>query len=36
MTVAKWVARFSERRQEIVAILMDLTMPQMDGVDAFS
>jgi len=29
------VARFSERRQEIVAILMDLTMPKMDGVDAF-
>ena len=29
------VARFSERRHEIVAILMDLTMPQMDGVDAF-
>ena len=29
------VARFSERRGEIVAILMDLTMPQMDGVDAF-
>jgi len=29
------VARFSERRAEIVAVLMDLTMPQMDGVDAF-
>ncbi|HEY0462859.1 MAG TPA: response regulator, partial [Polyangiaceae bacterium] len=29
------VARFSERRTEIVAVLMDLTMPQMDGVDAF-
>jgi len=29
------VARFSESRDEIVAILMDLTMPQMDGVDAF-
>jgi signal transduction histidine kinase/CheY-like chemotaxis protein len=29
------VARFSERRNEIVAVLMDLTMPQMDGVDAF-
>ncbi|MEO7036097.1 MAG: response regulator [Polyangiaceae bacterium] len=29
------VARFSERRGEIVAILMDLTMPAMDGVDAF-
>jgi two-component system, cell cycle sensor histidine kinase and response regulator CckA len=29
------VARFSERRGEIVAILMDLTMPQMDGVEAF-
>jgi PAS domain S-box-containing protein len=29
------VARFSEKRAEIVAILMDLTMPAMDGVDAF-
>ncbi len=27
------VARFNERRGEIVAVLMDLTMPQMDGVD---
>jgi CheY-like chemotaxis protein len=29
------VARFSEHRPEIVAVLMDLTMPAMDGVDAF-
>jgi CheY-like chemotaxis protein len=29
------VARFREHRAEIVAVLMDLTMPSMDGVDAF-
>jgi two-component system cell cycle sensor histidine kinase/response regulator CckA len=29
------VARFRQHRAEIVAILMDLTMPAMDGVDAF-
>jgi len=29
------VLRFKEHREQIVAILMDLTMPQMDGVDAF-
>jgi signal transduction histidine kinase/CheY-like chemotaxis protein len=29
------VARFREHQADIVAVLMDLTMPQMDGVDAF-
>jgi CheY-like chemotaxis protein len=29
------VARFGEHRAELVAVLMDLTMPAMDGVDAF-
>ncbi len=29
------VARFRERRADITIVLMDLTMPAMDGVDAF-
>src|SRR5450755_503409 len=29
------VARFREHRAEVVAVLMDLTMPAMDGVEAF-
>jgi len=30
------VARFREHRDEIVVVLMDLTMPAMDGITAMS